>query len=70
MPKEVVRSVMDAPVVLPEGVAIEDQPANEPFRVEVGWSRERGDVSIATIDPSKSRTKASTSGSIARGSTI
>jgi len=53
MPKEVIRSVMDAPVVLPEGVAIEDQPANEPFRVEVGWSRERGDVSIATIDPSK-----------------
>jgi hypothetical protein len=41
MPKEVVWSYRD---IFGE---------KEPFRVEVGWSRESGDVQIVTADPSK-----------------
>lgn len=45
MPKEYVHSVFQVPAGAP------DDPAPEPFRVKVGWSRERGDVEIQTVNP-------------------
>ena len=44
MPKEYVDSVQSLP-------RSADEPAEPPFRVRVGWSRERGDAEIRTVNP-------------------
>lgn len=48
MPKEYVESFLFAPTLAEDGATSEPTP---PFRVKVGWSRERGDVEIATVNP-------------------
>lgn len=46
MPKEYVDSICN---VFPGD---SEAPSNPPLRVRVGWSRERGDVEIRTVNPS------------------